>query len=188
VASIPSSTLRMETQALQPSLYLLRNLTSFRFDLELGSISPTCLCTAFTHKDPKSIKRQSSHQYLFTLLVSAQVKALRKTLMKLTPEVIFINILGSAFYAKVFFKAFFYFQFGFVIFCWKNIGVKSAGKMLVKLTSEVTIKVWAGARYNTQNDRWAICLKFAYVLMLTIQVTKHVRTWECDCEDERGVP
>jgi len=35
--------------------------------------------------DPKSTKRQSSHQYLFALLVYAGVKAARKTLVKSTP-------------------------------------------------------------------------------------------------------
>jgi len=36
--------------------------------------------------DPKSVKIQSSHQYLFALLGLAHVKAARKTLMKLTPD------------------------------------------------------------------------------------------------------
>jgi len=35
--------------------------------------------------DPKSIKIQSSHQYLFALLGSMVIKAARKTLVKLTP-------------------------------------------------------------------------------------------------------
>jgi hypothetical protein len=34
--------------------------------------------------DPKSIKRQSGHQYLFALLGSLSVKAARKMLIKLT--------------------------------------------------------------------------------------------------------
>ncbi len=36
--------------------------------------------------DPKSAKRQLSHQCLFTLLGSAQVKVARKALVKLTPS------------------------------------------------------------------------------------------------------
>jgi len=44
------------------------------------------LRTAFTLVDPKSItKIQLSHKYLFTLLGSASVKAVRRTLMKLSP-------------------------------------------------------------------------------------------------------
>jgi hypothetical protein len=50
-----------------------------------GTISPTCLCQAFMRKNPKSVKIQSSSQYLFALLGSAYVKAARKTLMKLNP-------------------------------------------------------------------------------------------------------
>ncbi len=46
------------------------------------------LCTAFTLPDPESVKIQLSHQYLFTLLRSAGVKAVRRKLMKLTPGVI----------------------------------------------------------------------------------------------------
>jgi hypothetical protein len=44
------------------------------------------LCAAFTRKDPKIVKIQSSYQYLFALLGSASVKALHKMLMKLTPD------------------------------------------------------------------------------------------------------
>ncbi len=36
---------------------------------------------------PKSVRIQSSCQYLFTLLGSTGAEAARKTLMKLTPEV-----------------------------------------------------------------------------------------------------
>ncbi len=41
----------------------------------------------FTRADPKSIKRWSRQQYLFTHLGFARTKAVHKTLMKLTPEV-----------------------------------------------------------------------------------------------------
>ena len=63
----------------------------------LGSILPTCLWTVFMHKDPKSEKRQSSHQCLFALLGSAYSKAAGKMLLNLTPGFNFINILCSAF-------------------------------------------------------------------------------------------
>jgi len=42
------------------------------------------LCTAFMSADPKSVKIQSSCQYLFALLGSTCLKALSKILMKLT--------------------------------------------------------------------------------------------------------
>jgi len=50
----------------------------------LGSISPTCLHTAFTRADPKSAKQQSTHKCIFALLGSTCIKAAHKTLMKLT--------------------------------------------------------------------------------------------------------
>jgi len=68
----------------------------------LESISPTCLCTAFTCADPKSSKRQSSHQCLFTLLGSVHTKASGKTLVKLTSGVNFINVLCTPFSSKFF--------------------------------------------------------------------------------------
>jgi hypothetical protein len=43
------------------------------------------LCTAFVHVDPKSVRIQQNPQYLFTLLGSTCAKAVRRTLMKLTP-------------------------------------------------------------------------------------------------------
>ena len=49
-----------------------------------GSISPTYLRTAFTPVAPKSVRVQSSCQYLFTLLESTGAKAASRTLMKLT--------------------------------------------------------------------------------------------------------
>jgi len=52
---------------------------------DLGSISPTYLRTAFTPVAPKSVRIQSSYQYLFTLLGSTGAKAARRSLMKLTP-------------------------------------------------------------------------------------------------------
>jgi len=52
---------------------------------DLGSVSPTYLRTAFTNVAHKSIRIQSSCQYLFTLWGSTRVKAARRMLMKLTP-------------------------------------------------------------------------------------------------------
>jgi len=43
------------------------------------------LHTAFTRADPKSVRTQSSLQCLFKLLGSASVKAVCRTLMKLSP-------------------------------------------------------------------------------------------------------
>jgi len=51
------------------------------------------LQAAFTHKDPKSIKIQSSCQYLFALLGSAHVEASHKMLVKLIPEESLIHFL-----------------------------------------------------------------------------------------------
>ncbi len=62
----------------------LGQLTRIRNDPQ-GSVSPTYLPTAFMPVDPKSIRIQSSCQYLFTLLGSSVAKAARRTLMKLTP-------------------------------------------------------------------------------------------------------
>jgi len=49
-----------------------------------GSISPTCLHTAYMRKDHKSAKIQSSHQCLFALWGSALTKAACKMLVKST--------------------------------------------------------------------------------------------------------
>ncbi len=48
-----------------------------------GSISSTYLRAAFIPVAPQSVRTQSSHQYLFTLLGSMCVKAVPRTLMKL---------------------------------------------------------------------------------------------------------
>jgi len=55
------------------------------------------LCTAFTHSNPSSAKRQSSHQCLLILLGSVGAKAAHRMLAKLTPGVNFINVLHTAF-------------------------------------------------------------------------------------------
>jgi hypothetical protein len=57
------------------------------------------LRTAFTHVVPQSVRTQSSHQYLFTLLGPTSVKAVRRTLMKLSPGVNFINMFMRSFHA-----------------------------------------------------------------------------------------
>jgi hypothetical protein len=44
------------------------------------------LCTAFALVDPESVRTQSSCQYLFTLLGSTHIKAVRRMLMKSTPR------------------------------------------------------------------------------------------------------
>jgi len=56
---------------------------------DLGSISST----AFTLVGPKSVKIQSSSQYLFTLLTlrSTGAKAAHRTMMKLTPDSTFFS-------------------------------------------------------------------------------------------------
>jgi len=51
----------------------------------LGCISPTYLRAAFTPIAPKSVRVQSSCQYLFTLLGSTGAKGAHKILVKLTP-------------------------------------------------------------------------------------------------------
>jgi len=65
--------------------------------LLLGSMSPTYLRTAFMPIARKSVRIQSSCQYLFTLLGSTGAKTTSRTLMKLTPGVNVINILRAAF-------------------------------------------------------------------------------------------
>ncbi len=46
--------------------------------------------TAFMLVGPKSVRIQSSSQYLFTLLGSRNVKAARRMLMKLTPDLVLV--------------------------------------------------------------------------------------------------
>jgi len=62
------------------------------------------LRAAFTEAVPKRVKIMSSHQYLFTLLGSACLKAAHKILMKLTTGVNFINILFKTFSKKMCFE------------------------------------------------------------------------------------
>ncbi len=56
------------------------------FTLHLGLNFTNSLSAAFMLVDPKSVKIQLSHKYLFTLLGSTGTKAARRTLMKLSPN------------------------------------------------------------------------------------------------------
>jgi len=58
----------------------------------LGSISSTYLQAAFTPVAPQSVGTQSSRQYLFMLLGSMRVKAVRIMLMKLNKKVVYIKL------------------------------------------------------------------------------------------------
>jgi len=65
----------------------------FRSGLRLCVNFINVLGTAFTPVAPQSLSTQSSYQYLFTLLGSTSVKAVRRMLMKMSPCVNFINVL-----------------------------------------------------------------------------------------------
>ncbi len=54
--------------------------------IERCSAKMDSLHEAFMPVAPQSVRTQSSCQYLFTLMGSTRVKAVRRTLMKLTPE------------------------------------------------------------------------------------------------------
>ncbi len=57
-------------------------------ELTLGLNFTNVLRTAFAPVAPKSVKVQSSRQYLFTLLGPTSVKGVRKMLMELTPVIL----------------------------------------------------------------------------------------------------
>jgi len=87
--------------------------------------------------DPERKIIQSSCQYLFTLLGSTGVKAVCRKLMKLTPELNFINILLTAFtridpkrVKKTVKLSIFFMLLG-------STSLKAARKMLVTLTPGV---------------------------------------------------
>jgi len=63
--------------------------------MRLGSISPTCLRTAFTQADSKSAERQSSHQCLSALLKFLPAKEAHITLVKSSPGEHFLFLLFS---------------------------------------------------------------------------------------------
>jgi len=94
------------------------------------SISPTYLRTAFTPVAPKSVRIQSSCQYLFTLLGSTGVKAARRMLMKLTPGVDFYNILCATFSCENVIYSYSLLTLWVCIFGHKEIGEKAAHEML----------------------------------------------------------
>jgi len=71
-------------------------------------------------------------------LGSAHVKTARKTLVKSTPGVNLTDNLQAAFSYKSVLEAFLYLQFGFLMFWQKNIGSKTARKMLAKLTASIS--------------------------------------------------
>jgi len=64
--------------------------------VQQGSISPTYLRTAFMPVAPKSLRIQSSCQYLFTLLGSTGAKAALRMLMKLTPGASYFSQMNEA--------------------------------------------------------------------------------------------
>ncbi len=66
-----------------------------------GQFHQHFLHVAFMHKDPKSVKIQSSQQrYLFVLLRSAKEKAFSKILIKFDPKRQFLQQSLSSFYAR----------------------------------------------------------------------------------------
>ncbi len=83
------------------ALYAIRRAVNF------GEIDPWCqfhqrstysFCARRSQKHKKYGKKiQLSHQCLFTLLGSTSVKAVRRTLVKLTQGLNFINVLRAAF-------------------------------------------------------------------------------------------
>jgi len=74
--------------------------------------------------------------YFLALLKNSYEKCARKTLMKLTPGVNFINILQAHFLYESELSSFSLVTFCCVIFLGQNIGAKCARKMLMKLTPE----------------------------------------------------
>jgi len=92
------------------------------------------LWAAFAHVDPKSIKRYWGFDWILTLSGSTHVKAVRRTLLKLSPGV--STFYSSLFRKKVLWAAFFSLHFSFVIFWHKNILEKASHKMLMKSTTE----------------------------------------------------
>jgi len=83
------------------------------------------LCTAFAHVDPKCIKRYWGFDWIITLSGSTRVKAVRRTLMKLSPGVNFINIFCAIFsYESLFWQLFLVTFWLWQKICTKNLCVK----------------------------------------------------------------
>ncbi len=76
---------RFKVSPSPPSSSYLHIRPDFHLFIVLGSISSTYLRTGFMPVAPKSVRIQSSCQYLFTLLGSTSIKAVPRTLMKLSP-------------------------------------------------------------------------------------------------------
>jgi len=93
-------------------------------------------------------------------------------LMKLTPGDNFIDILRAAYFCmKVFGDAFINLQFGFVIFCRKNIGSKAALKMLIQLTTSdnFTDISWSSFLYES------VFAPFMYLTVCNISEKENLR-------------
>jgi hypothetical protein len=99
-----------------------------KYDLGLNFIS--ILCTAFTLVDPKSVK----DTYDLTVLFSA--KAVRRMLMKLTPELNFINVLHTAFTLVVPKSVKIQLSHKYLFTLLGSTGAKAAGRTLMKLTPD----------------------------------------------------
>jgi hypothetical protein len=106
--------------------------------------------------------------FLGTLDVVTVLKAGRKTakvksrsfITKLCSSQCHQYFYEQLFNTKVFFAVFLYLQFGFVIFCQKNISAKAARKLLVKLTTGIKLCEkfnfnWTGV---TLKQTWATLL------------------------------
>ncbi len=85
------------------------------------------LRTAFTLVDLKSVRTQSSRQYLFTLYGSTSVKAVHRTLMKSTPDLKSAKKTDSL---TVFFELL------------VSVQVKALRKMMVKLAPDIYLFIY----------------------------------------------
>ncbi len=104
------------------------------------------LRTAFAPVDPKSVKRYWLLDWIFTLLGATGVKAVLRTLMKLSPGVNFINVERTSLsYQCMFWQL-------FLVICTLRVRGKSCRndirtknlcvKMLMKLTEGVSINTF----------------------------------------------
>ncbi len=86
----------------QISNYSLQNVLRIFVDMAWVQFHQHVHLRLLRRTDPKSTRKQSSHQCLFTLLGSVHTKASGKTLVKLTSGVNFINVLCTPFSSKFF--------------------------------------------------------------------------------------
>jgi len=77
--------LHVTREKLPKRLLYKKALVKYWWNWHQGLISSTHLWAAFTPVAPQSVRTRSSRQYLFTLFGSTIVKAVRRTLMKLSP-------------------------------------------------------------------------------------------------------